>query len=346
MAARAVREPVRRRRTRQRPARALARQRSSAPHRLARFAAGDTGSFADARHGSRVHTLHTQKLPWKLQPHTFPMKLTRTPPPSTSTAADAPAEPGTPSPSVGGKRPRPPGALADLSQAAMPNKRLRLSASDGSLRAGPEVKAPALQALIGTERAADLDVRFGSLQPVRTKDGDGIHDWEKDAEGRPLAHPCFIALQGGDAPPDWTDPEVRKAFNIDALKAGEKLYIWAASALGRVFIGEEEPAGQDPDSGKLRHRGHPLLVSGGQARICGEFHFNAETETLVVINKSGRYSRYEDRSEKQLEAVAGIIRAAVAPLQLKVGTKYRSNKAPEALVAPSLDPKHRKAPVD
>ncbi|CBJ41123.1 putative type III effector (plasmid) [Ralstonia solanacearum CMR15] len=274
------------------------------------------------------------------------MKLTRTPPPFTSAAADAPAEPGTPSPSVGGKRPRSPGALADLSHAAMPNKQLRLSVSDGSLHPGQEATAPPLRALIGTERAVDLDVRFGSLQPVRTKDGDGIHDWEKDEAGRPLVHPCFIALQGGDAPPDWTDPVVRKAFDIDALKAGEKLYIWAASALGRVFIGEEAPVGLDPDTGKQRHRGHPLLVSGGQARICGEFHFNAEAEMLVVINKSGRYSRYEDRSEAQLEVVAGIIRAAVAPLQLNVGTKYRSNKAPEALVAPSLDPKHRKAPLD
>lgn len=145
-------------------------QRSPALHRWVRFAAGDTGSFADARHGSQVHTLHTLKPSGKLQPHTFPMKLARTPPPSTSAAAGASAEFSAPSPSVGSKRPRSPGALADLSQAAMPNKRLRLSASDGSLSAGPEVKAPALQTLIGTERAADLDVRFGSLQPVRTKE--------------------------------------------------------------------------------------------------------------------------------------------------------------------------------
>ncbi|MGA4421657.1 type III effector protein [Ralstonia nicotianae] len=293
-----------------------------------------------------MHTLHSLKPPGKLQPHTFPMKPARTSPPSTSAAAGASAEFSAPSPSVGSKRPRSPGALADLSQAAMPNKRLRLSASDGSLSAGPEVKAPALQTLIGTERAADLDVRFGSLQPVRTKDGDGIHDWEKDAEGRPLAHPRFIALQGGDAPPDWTDPAVRKAFDIDALKAGDKQYIWAASALGRVFIGEEEPVGHDPDSGKQRRRGHPLLVSGGPARICGEFRFDAETGKLVVINKSGRYSRYEDRREAQLQEVATIIRAAVAPLGLEVETEYRSGKTPDALVLPSLDPKYREPPAD
>lgn len=55
-------------------------QRSPALHRWVRFAAGDTGSFADARHGSQVHTLHTLKPSGKLQPHTFPMKLARTPP--------------------------------------------------------------------------------------------------------------------------------------------------------------------------------------------------------------------------------------------------------------------------
>lgn len=169
---------------------------------------------------------------------------------------------------------------------------------------------------------------------MRTKDGDGIHDWEKDAEGRPLAHPRFIALQ---AETRRRTGRTRRceAFDIDALKAGDKQYIWAASALGRVFIGEEEPVGHDPDSGKQRRRGHPLLVSGGPARICGEFRFDAETGKLVVINKSGRYSRYEDRSEAQLQEVATIIRAAVAPLGLEVETEYRSGKTPDVLRRPA-----------
>ncbi|MBX9431866.1 type III effector protein, partial [Ralstonia pseudosolanacearum] len=82
------------------------------------------------------------------------------------------------------------------------------------------------------------------------------------------------------------------------------------------------------------------------ARICGEFRFDAETGKLVVINKSGRYSRYEDRREAQLQEVATIIRAAVAPLGLEVETEYRSGKTPDALVLPSLDPKYREPPAD
>ncbi|TYZ54126.1 type III effector protein [Ralstonia solanacearum] len=226
------------------------------------------------------------------------------------------------------------------------SKRLRRGASSDSLQVGPEVNVPKLQELIKKERAEDLDVRFGSLQPVRTKDGDGIHPWERDAEGRPLPHPFRLALQSGGTQPDWTDPDVKKAFDIDALKKNEKRYIWAVSALGRVFVGEEVSVGSDPDSSKQRHLGHPVLVAGGPARICGEFQFDAQSGKLTVINKSGRYSRYKDRSEPHLQEVAKIIREAFAPLGLDIETTYRSDKTADALVLPSLDPKYQDEPTE
>ncbi len=274
------------------------------------------------------------------------MKVTRNLP--TPVSVDAPTEPGTSSSSsfIGIKRRRSSGALADLSEAIRSNKRLHRVGSLDSRRAGPEISAPKLHELIPKERAEDLDVRFGSLQPVRTKDGDGIHPWERDAEGRPLVHPCRLALQSGDTQPDWTDPVVRKALDIDALKQKQKSYLWATSALGRVFVGEEVLVGTDPDSLKQHHLGHPALVAGGPARICGEFQFDAKSGKLTVINKSGRYSRYKDRSEPHLQEVAKIVREAFAPLGLDIETKYRSDKAGDALVLPSLDPKYRDEPTE
>ncbi len=99
-------------------------------------------------------------------------------------------------------------------------------------------------------------------------------------------------------------PAVRKALDIDALKQKQKSYLWATSALGRVFVGEEVLVGTDTDSLKHHHLGHPALVAGGPARICGEFQFDAQSGKLTVINKSGRYSRYKDRSEPHLQEVA------------------------------------------
>ncbi|MDB0527224.1 type III effector protein [Ralstonia solanacearum] len=272
------------------------------------------------------------------------MKVTRNPP--TTVPIQAPTEAGTSSlsSSIGIKRRRSSGTLADLPRPTRLDKRLRRVASD-SRQVGSEVSAPKLQELIQKERAEELDVRFGSLQPVRTKDGDGIHSWELDAEGRPLVHPCRLALQSGGTPPDWTDPAVRSAFDIDALQQNQKRYIWAASAMGRVFIGEEIPVECDADSVKQRHQGHPLLVAGGPARICGEFQFDAQSGKLMVINKSGRYSRYRDRGEAHLQEVAKIIREAFAPLGLDIETKYRSDKTADALVLPSLDPRYRDEPT-
>ncbi|WP_231890026.1 type III effector protein [Ralstonia solanacearum] len=264
-----------------------------------------------------------------------------------SASTEAPAEQSASSSSAGIKRPRSPGALADLPQASRLSKRPHRDASLNSLHVGPEVKVPQPQELIGEERAKDLDVRFGSLQPVRTKDGDGIHAWERDEDGRPLVHPSRLVLQDtGGEPPDWTDPDVKKAFDVDALKKNEKRYIWAVSLLGRVFVGEEVPVESSPDSEKQHYQGHPLLVGGGNARICGEFQLDAQSGKLKVINKSGRYSRYEDRNEAHLLEVGAVVRQAVAPLGLEVETEYLSGKTPEALVLPSLDPSRQTGPAD
>lgn len=203
------------------------------------------------------------------------------------------------------------------------------------LPADPAAPAPALHMLIGHARAQALDTRFGSLQPVRTKGGDDIHTWERDAAGKPLVHERRIALPDtrGNIP-NLASAGLRGKFDLDALKRGEKRYIWAAGALGRVFVGEEEPVGHDALTGKPRYRGHPLLVGGGPARICGELGYNPGSDRVTVIPKSGRYSRYVDRAEPQLDEVVGVF----AQAGLAVEALHLPNKAPEPLVWPSLDP--------
>lgn len=201
--------------------------------------------------------------------------------------------------------------------------------------ADPAVPAPALHTLIGHARAQALDTRFGSLQPVRAKGGDDIHAWERDAAGKPLVHARRIALPDTRGQiPNLAGAGLRDKIDLDALKRGEKRYIWAVGALGRVFVGEEEPAGQDARTGKPRYRGHPLLVAGGPARICGELGHDPGSGRFTVIPKSGRYSRYADRAEPQLHEVVGVF----AQAGLAVEAAHLPDKAPEPLAWPSLDP--------
>jgi hypothetical protein len=201
--------------------------------------------------------------------------------------------------------------------------------------AAPASPAPALHRLIGEARAQALDTRFGSLQPVRVKGGDEIHAWECDAAGKPLVHARCIALPDARGKfPDLADASLKDKIDLDALKRGEKRYIWAVGAPGRLLVGEEEPAGTNALTGKPQYRGHPLLVAGGPARICGELGHNPDSGRFTVVNKSGRYSRYADRAAPQLNEVASLFARA----GLAVETAYLRNKAPEPLVLPSLAP--------
>ena len=256
-----------------------------------------------------------------------------------------PVAPRSPGPSQGGRFQRTISAGTGLDLAALAARRpppqtgrLRRSASLSARPTDPATPAPPLHKLIGEKRARGLDTRFGSLQPVRTKGGDGLHKWERDEAGKPLTHERRIALPDAQGHfPDLTSASTNEQVDLDALKRGEKTYLWAVGALGRVFVGEEEPVGKDPLTGKARYRGHPLLVSGWLARVCGEMKFNASTGRFVVSDKSGRYGRYEDRIESHVKEVADLFAHAGVPVEaLHLGGKTR-----EPLILPSLDPNFR-----
>jgi hypothetical protein len=229
-------------------------------------------------------------------------------------------------------------SLTALVESNESKPRISRSASLRNVRPDPAINAPLLHELIGSESVGKLDAQFGSLQPVRTKNGEGIHPWERDAEGRPLVHPRRVAVPDAQgAFPNLSDVHFKSAIDINALKRNEKRYIWAVGAMGRVFVGEELPAPPDPVTGKERNQGHPMLVAGGNARICGEIHYNEPSDKLTLINKSGRYSRYEDRTEQHLNEVAKLIGRSVASLGLEVETEFMSGKAPEPLILPNLN---------
>ncbi|MGF6971825.1 hypothetical protein QFZ94_000252 [Paraburkholderia sp. JPY465] len=218
----------------------------------------------------------------------------------------------------------------------------RRRASFAETMAAPEGAAPALHELIGRGRAGALDALFGSLQPPFNLATDGIKQWEREGgvpTGAPLQHSRRLIVPDGQGNvPSLTSLDVKGTIDIDALKRGEKKYMWAVSALGRLFIGECEPAGKDPETQRERYRGHPLLVGGGTARICGELEFNSATDKFVVSNQSGRYSRYEDRTEAGLNEVAGMFAQAGLDVETERVSKYMTARKRAALVLPSLDP--------
>jgi hypothetical protein len=206
-------------------------------------------------------------------------------------------------------------------------------------------KVPALHELIGLERAQALDVQFGSLQPPRTIDKEGyllgLKPTERDEEDRPLTHKKRLKIPNSvDSSFSWSSAEVKEKVDLEALKRGDRLYLWAVSSLGHLFVGEEEKLGVDPKTDKQLVRAHPMLVGGGPARICGELGYDALDDYFLVIDKSGRYSRCEDRSPAHLDEATLLFEQS--GLRVKA-QKHITERAAEPLVLRTLDPDFRSA---
>jgi hypothetical protein len=203
--------------------------------------------------------------------------------------------------------------------------------------------------MIGVERAGALDARFGSLQPPRNLDTDGIKSWEREAPenenelGRPLTHRNRLFAPDADGHfPSLSEGTLKDSVDLDALKSGQKHYMWSVSALGRLIIGEEFPVETKTEG--VRHLGHPTLVGGGNARISGELRYNRDTQKFVVSNRSGRYSRYEDRSLDGLDAAIAMFKDMGLDVERDQVQKYITEKKPEKLVLPSLDRRRHAGP--
>lgn len=238
--------------------------------------------------------------------------------------------------------------LADLSASRRRSRddgaRHRRSTSHSEGLPNSALPAPALHDIIGRQRVGELDANFGSLQPPLNLATDGIKDWEREggtSNGKPLMHPLRLIIAGSETVNSDLSPEnLGGHLDLDGIKSGEKKYMWTVSALGRLFIGEELPAGKDPETGEQKYLGHPTLVGGGPARMSGDLRYNHATGKFVVSNRSGRYSRYEDRPEAGLQKVADIFSRLGFEVEAETVAKYRSRKVPAKLVLPSLAPRY------
>lgn len=212
----------------------------------------------------------------------------------------------------------------------------------------PDAVAPALHEMIGVERAGALDARFGSLQPPLHLDTDGIKPWEREgssATGKPLMHPNrLFAPNAKGVFPALGSPQNSHVVDLEALKRGEKKYMWAIGALGRLIIGEELPAGRDAGRDEVKTLGHPTLVGGGTARVAGELLYDSATGKFIVTNRSGRYCRYEDRAPEALDDVVEMFKNMGLDAQPHRIEKYLTRKKREKLILPSLDPRRRAGP--
>lgn len=211
----------------------------------------------------------------------------------------------------------------------------RRGSFSGSTVAPAAAVAPYLHEILGEEATRKLDTKFGSAQPAsatQSSKGMGLKKWELDQHGKPAVHErrVFIPDVEGNYP-DLTSPAMKEYFDLDAMKSGEKSYMWAVSKLGRLIIGEEIPAEFDPKKNKRPKAGHPVLVAGGTARMAGELRFSEE-KGLNIINKSGRYARFGDRPESGLKEVQEML----AKCGLVVGAEFISRHTPWPFVYPSL----------
>ncbi len=192
-----------------------------------------------------------------------------------------------------------------------------------------------LYQLLGRDRARDLDVRFGSVQPPlvvpEKPKRKPIKDWERDSNGDVIAHPRRITVAG----PQGVHPNLLQDPKLSALLNEEKNYIWSVAAMGTLYLGEEIRLGGFTAKGKPKLLGHPVLVSGRPARLGGELAYSKQHKVFTLNPFSGRQSRYNDRSLEQLINVAAIFeQAGLVPLT--IDAQSRNAYKPYDLVMPSL----------
>ncbi len=179
-----------------------------------------------------------------------------------------------------------------------------------------QASAPSVTTMLGFKRAHKLDKQFGSLQwprsvpaPSLSLPSISIKSWEFDDGGKPLMQGdrIFVPDEKGHF------PNLAALLDLEAIKTGEKQYIWAISKLGRLIIAEEKKIHDNP----RKTLGHPTLVGGGRARIAGELRWHQvdpkdpSSEGWFYINiASGRYSFYVDRNQVQLQSATALFRKA------------------------------------
>ena len=173
-----------------------------------------------------------------------------------------------------------------------------------------------------------LDKLYGTLQPPAY-----IKHYEADKAGKVLLSPY---------------PQVASEDFPALLNPKQAPYNWVIDGEGRVAVIQEaaHPLGRKYDKGFFRpedkskrkpgtveNYGHVSALGGGMGRISGELNFDKGTNSFVINNKSGRYSKNnDDRTPEQLAHAASLIRSQVDPGPATWGpAMYLLEYAPEEI---------------
>jgi hypothetical protein len=171
-----------------------------------------------------------------------------------------------------------------------------------------------------------LDKLYGTLQPPAY-----IKHYEADKAGKVLLSP-YLQVASEDFPA--------------LLNPKQAPYNWVIDGDGRVAVIQEaaHPLGRKYDKGFFRpedkskrkpgtveNYGHVSALAGGMGRISGELNYDKGTNSFVINNKSGRYSKNnDDRTPEQLTQAARLIQSVVDPGPATWGpTMYLLEYAPE-----------------
>jgi len=180
--------------------------------------------------------------------------------------------------------------------------------------AAPATKPVEAKAAVGFNTSATapvnaLDIRFGYAVPPAY-----IKHYEADKTGKVLINP-YLQVASKDFPAVLVVKEAPYNWVIDA--GGNVAIIpEAAHPYGRLypngFFRPEDQSTRKP--GTRENYGHVSALAGMPGRISGEILYDKDTNTWVINNKSGRYTKHNpDRSPEQLVNAATTIREVVDP---------------------------------
>jgi len=196
-------------------------------------------------------------------------------------------------------------AVSAAAPAAVP-----AAAAKPAADAGKPAKAAAADFITSPTAPVDaLDAKYGvaSLPAY-------IKHYEADKSGKVLLNPYLqvgskdfpALLDTKQAPYNWVIDQVgRMAIIPEAAHPYGRLY-------PKGFFRPEDQSQRK--AGTRENYGHPSALGGAPGRISGEILFDKDSNTWVVNNKSGRYSKHNaDRSPEQLIAAATLMRDVVDP---------------------------------
>jgi hypothetical protein len=170
-------------------------------------------------------------------------------------------------------------------------------------------KAPVAFITSPTPPVDALDAKYGVASPPAY-----IKHYEADKSGKVLINP-YLQVASKDFPAVLVVKEAPYNWVMDA--AGNVAIIpEAAHPYGRTypngFFRPEDQSTRKP--GTRENYGHVSALAGTPGRISGEILYDKDTNSWVINNKSGRYTKHNvDRTPEQLVNAAVLIREVVDP---------------------------------